>query len=286
MRQFLSPRAESGSIIVVSMWILIVLTILGSALGNFVAGQVKFADLLSRVTVSSSLARAACRDGLEERRADPFPGYDTVGELGRERSRSFSDGTGYTYYFEDELGKINVSTASKDVLARLPGMDEDLAEAVVNCGRRPFRAAAELLLVEDMTPEKFAKFRELVTVYGDGKVNVNTASPEVLEILGMDEELAQKIARYRKESPGPDEKKGTDDDGAFTNPGLVLTQLQKFDDDLSVRQEQDLMALQKSLATSSRYLTARIGAVVRGKGLNRYSVVMDTGKDQIIFWSE
>ena len=74
MRQFLSPRAESGSIIVVSMWILIVLTILGSALGNFVAGQVKFADLLSRVTVSSSLARAACRDGLEERRADPFPG--------------------------------------------------------------------------------------------------------------------------------------------------------------------------------------------------------------------
>ena len=286
MRPFSYPRPESGSIIVVTMWILILLSILGAALGNFVAGRVRYADLLSRMAVAPSLARAACRDGLRERGADPSPAYDTADELGRERTRIFSDGTGYTYHFDDELAKINLNNASKELLARLPGVDEELADKIVNCGRRPFKAAEELLLVEGMTREKFQGFRELVTVYGDGKVNINTVSPRVLVILGLDDELAGKIARYRRESPGPDEKKGTDDDGAFTNPGLVLTQLQKFDDDLSTRQEQDLLSLQSSLVSSSHYLTARVGALVRGKALNRYSVVLETSKGQLLFWSE
>ena len=41
----------------------------------------------------------------------------------------------------------------------------------------------ELLLVKGITPEIYLKLKNLITVFGEGKVNLNTAEPQTLEIL-------------------------------------------------------------------------------------------------------
>ena len=64
--------------------------------------------------------------------------------------------------------------------------------------RRPFKVKEEILLVEGMDKEKFEQFKDLITVYGDGKVNINTASEGVLKALGLEEELVGIIVRYRR----------------------------------------------------------------------------------------
>ena len=70
----------------------------------------------------------------------------------------------------------------------------------------------ELLLVKDMTKEKFDTVKEYITVFGDGSVNINTASKEVLGALGLNAQLAAKIIQYRN---GMDALPFTLDDRVF-----------------------------------------------------------------------
>jgi len=71
------------------------------------------------------------------------------------------------------------------------------------CKNQPFEAIDELLLIKGITVEIFERIRDYVTVYGDGKVNLNCASKRVIESLSqkMDPALAQIIADRRKIKP-------------------------------------------------------------------------------------
>jgi general secretion pathway protein K len=77
------------------------------------------------------------------------------------------------------------------------------------CKDGPLASLEELLLVKGMTEEVLYGTKEkkglihYLTIYGDGLVNINTASPEVLRSLseGIDEYLAQAIVDYRNEEP-------------------------------------------------------------------------------------
>ncbi|MCK4794420.1 MAG: general secretion pathway protein GspK, partial [Desulfobacteraceae bacterium] len=56
---------------------------------------------------------------------------------------------------------------------------------------------------------------DIFTVYGDGKININTTSRAILAALpGLDEEVADILLTYRD---GPDGQFGTDDDMCFTS---------------------------------------------------------------------
>jgi general secretion pathway protein K len=68
------------------------------------------------------------------------------------------------------------------------------------CRNGPFETTEEILLVKGMTPEIFERLSDYVTVYGDGKVNVNYAPALVLQTLSeeMDTALAQRIVDRRQ----------------------------------------------------------------------------------------
>ncbi len=61
----------------------------------------------------------------------------------------------------------------------------------------------ELLLVRAMTPEIFERMRDYITVYGNGRININCASKRVIQCLSekMDAALAQVIIDRRKIKP-------------------------------------------------------------------------------------
>ena len=48
----------------------------------------------------------------------------------------------------------------------------------------------------------FVEIKDFITVYGSGKININTAGPQVLSILGMDKDLIQDIILFRTGEDG------------------------------------------------------------------------------------
>src|SRR5438094_8949259 len=81
---------------------------------------------------------------------------------------------GVVYGVVDEDRKININTAPKEILVRLPGMTEGIADALlewrakhkslVELEDRPFKVLEEVWLVEGMTHEVFQALQPFVTV--------------------------------------------------------------------------------------------------------------------------
>lgn len=280
----MGAAGRQASILIITLWALITLSILGLSLGNFIFGQIKFTKTFSALAGSVSLAKAAYIDAFYERKEDKTA-YDTQDELLRERKQVFNNRCGYKYSFEDEGSRININTAVSGILEKLPGLDEDLADKIVNSQVRPFRIKEEILQVEGITEDKFAQFKDLITVYGTGNININTVSADVLSVLGLEEELIQTIIRFRKEYIGADEEKGTQDDGVFLNAGDILTDLRKFAM-LSLREEQELLSIMDLLTVQTDYLRAVVSTIVNGRPGNSYKITFNKGADKILAWAE
>jgi len=90
-----------------------------------------------------------------------------------------------------------------------------------------FEVIEELLLVQRMDQEIFDKIKPFVTIYGDGKVNINTASKQVLLALGLRNYVAENIILFRK---GGDSIAGTGDDDIFLQVSTIVSRMsQSFD---------------------------------------------------------
>ena len=78
-------------------------------------------------------------------------------------------------------------------------------EEPYECANGPFLTVGQVFLVRGMREfQRFGenkKLMDFLTIYSDGKININTAPKEVLESLGesMDSTLAAAIVQYRKE---------------------------------------------------------------------------------------
>ena len=71
---------------------------------------------------------------------------------------------------------------------------------------------AELELIRGVTPQVYGVLKNFLTVYGSGRVNINTAAPPVLLALGLRPELVDQIVAVRN---GPDKIAATGDDVFF-----------------------------------------------------------------------
>lgn len=296
---FLSPslKLKSGSILIVSLWVFGVLSILSLGLASFVFQEIRFTNFFMRSTLSLPLAKGTLQRIFEERKQDGTSNYDTLEELKEESIQTLCANIAYKYYFVDkkiidgqekiidESALININVVSSDVLGRLPGLDKDFAQEIVNSSRRPFKLKEELLLIEGIKKDNFNKFKDLITTSGNGKININTVSSEVLSALGLTDDLTELIMRYRQEYAGIDDKEGTGDDGAFTNSANILSDLRRFAS-LTLREEQDLLSIMNLLDVKSPYLRFNIIPQVKAKDGTHYSIVIYPEGNKIISWSE
>jgi general secretion pathway protein K len=83
----------------------------------------------------------------------------------------------------------------------------------------------ELILVKGMDENIFGKIRNYVTIYGGGRVNINTTSKIVLSALGLSEDIINKIIAFRA---GDDGITGTADDNIFSASSDIVPQLSQF----------------------------------------------------------
>jgi type II secretory pathway component PulK len=145
-----------------------------------------------------------------------------------------------------------------------------------------FEVLDELLLVKGFSDNVFEKIKDYVTIYGDGRVNINTASEVVLFALGLDEDIAQKIILYRA---GKDGVSGTLDDNVFISSAEIIPRLSQAYALSAVQINQLNQVIVLSLTVSSNNFSIRATASLSGRNsLTVSSVVKRDGK--ILYWRE
>jgi len=272
---------KNGAVLIVTIWVLVILVILGGGL----ARVVKWVGYLERRLLAVNLAKAAVRWMVLEREKDLTPEYDSIYELQKKRVKELGRGK-FVSSIVDEESKININTATQELLANLPGMTPEAAKNIYESKFKPFSLIEEVLLIEGITEEKFSSFKGFITVYGKGKVNINTAPPEVLRSLGLKEDLIEIIERFRR---GDDGELATEDDRIFESTGSILNNLQEFTI-LSVEQSQQIISLlSKNLLTvQSENLRVDIQTEVDNKPNKEFSVVLKPEAEgmRVVRWEE
>jgi len=275
-----------------------ILSILGLGLTGLVFQEIKFASTYQRLVLSLPVARAALKTVFLERQNDLTPAYDTLAELTLPSKGVLCGDNSYKYYFTDldasgsgavvdEGALLNINLASLEMLEKLPGLNEDLAKSIVDSGLRPFKSINEVLLVEGISEKDFILFKDMVTVYGNGKVNLNTANKPVLLALGMDEELADAILRFRKEHKiePPKDSFVTEPEYGINNLSTLAADLAEFAS-IGLRQEQTILGLSTWLDVKSEYLRLNIIPQFGGASGVRYSITIHPSTNKVISWRE
>jgi general secretion pathway protein K len=124
-----------------------------------------------------------------------------------------TEGTGHSHIGYGLVPSIIDWTDSDDQVTHLPFIkyENSGAESAYygnldtpySCRNAPLEVTEELLLVKGITQDVFECMRDYITVYGNGKVNINRASKLVIESLSekMDAVLARMIIDRRRIKP-------------------------------------------------------------------------------------
>lgn len=271
---------KRGSLLILVVWVLVFFSILSLSLYRIVSSQIIAAKKLEERLISLYLAKAAVVYTRQQLSQDGTE-YDTLYELRLEQEVVLGRGK-FIYTQIDEESKININTVSEEVLSRLPGMNEEIVKALVKARKNPFQLKEEILLIAGITEEIFDQFKDFITVYSQGEVNINTAPQEVLRFIGMDEELIKTIEDYRK---GEDQKEGTKDDGVFESRERILNQLQEFSILFGESQAVLIQLISgKLISSSSKNFSLKIRTEVLARPAVNYVIIMN--EEQIKQWVE
>ncbi len=312
-----------GSVLILTVWVVSLLSILAAGLGSRGVFALGVADRLEEYLRAYYTAAGGVPVALKLMRQDPTPKYDGLSEswyrmedwlnsLGPEISVDVGPG------LEDEERKLNLNKSSVELLrnflracgvktneaveiadAILDWRDEDDRERdngaegtfyrgleqAYDCKDGPFESVEELLLVKGITPALWVRLAPYLTVYGSGRVNVNTASRPVLAALGLSPAGLNSLLAYRS---GQDGKPGTADDFVFTSVDEVTLQLSSTTTPLSTEDQNRLTRLQAEglVGVGSEAFRLQIRArVPYSKAEADLDCVIDRS-GQILAWSE
>jgi general secretion pathway protein K len=206
----------------------------------------------------------------------------------------------------DEERKVNINKADPKVLYQLfLGKEPDnLAESIINwrgptqamakgaqdtdyeslaapykCKHAEFSCIEELLLVKGMTPEIFESIKEYITVYTDGKININTATVRVLRAFGLSDQSIGTIILIRN---GADNVAVTKDDGCFDSIGATADQI-----GLPAYSPERTVLSENYFTTKSNYFRIESrGMVDRSKIGRRIDCVVDRKAKKLKYYRE
>jgi len=133
--------------------------------------------------------------------------------------------------------------------------------------RPPYDMSELLMLSHDITPEILRELERYCTVYSDGRVNLNVAPLEVMELLpGLDTaQIAQSIINARMDKPLETLQDIQSLPGASPRTATQLTNIAAF---------------------KSRYFHVSIECLSDNEGGKSFSIVFDRSTKQIMKWEE
>ncbi|HVE79174.1 MAG TPA: type II secretion system protein GspK [Gemmatimonadaceae bacterium] len=233
-------RERRGFALIAVLWVVVVLGVLGvelQAAGLFSRNATANARAATRARWAARAGLARAMEMLDRRIAGNLAGFDlaAAGDSALPAMQLDVDGTSVRVVTLDARARLNLNRAGHHELERLfdaAGLGtraaDSLADAVLDWrdaddlrrGRgaegadyrtlrpaarpkdAPFDAVEELATVWGMTAERYRRVAPYLTVAGDGRVNVNSASAAVLRTLPeIDEGAAVAIVRRRVRAP-------------------------------------------------------------------------------------
>ncbi|HNW40169.1 MAG TPA: type II secretion system protein GspK [Candidatus Omnitrophota bacterium] len=335
---FLSEAKSRGSILIVALWSLCLLSAFAVILNYQVRQELALAIRLDQRDRLRLIAEAGVDQAIMELKSNPEKMYYCLADSWSNNPAAFKNiqvGSGEFslthsypekksglmqtgYGCVDEESKININKAESGVLERLfrivlacdeiqaqelaasilDWRDEDSALSIPTGSAEddyytnlPFPYAAknsafevleELLLVKGFSDNVFEKIKDYVTIYGEGRVNINTANEVVLFALGLDEKIVDRIAAYRA---GEDELIGTLDDNVFAAASdIVPTLSQIYQFSPSELERFNLVANLFLGVSSSNFLIKATASLTEKNSQTVFCVVKRDGK--ILYWRE
>lgn len=225
----------------------------------------------------------------------------------------------------DENRKINLNTADPLLLrAMAPDLSDDTIAAIIDwrdgetpedhgegeeaedlyyeqrglpygAKDAPFEVMEELLLVRGVTPELLAQLERVGTVYGgvEGKVNLNTAPQEVLEVLGLGTtDLAARLVAFR----AGDDPDSPDDDRVFQSEAPLGQEFLDFLVATGAAPEEQaayqawMQANASRLGVRSTHFRVRVEGAIPARGVTRQVTAVlerrSAGVVEVVYWHE
>jgi len=241
MKQF----RHRGSILIFTLWILVCLSLIALGFGRRARLEVRAAAYEMDSMTARLLARSAVELGVAALREDAVmsPDFDALTEPWAKEKEvpigdimgAAADGLGeevlVTYSIVDEGRKLNINRATEDMLRSFKLLPRVIAGEIAmrrhgeDTGSKSddysFSVPEELLEFKGLEAEDWMEENEdmqvrlcdTITVYGSGKININTAPPELIAVIpDLSQGAADDIVDYRR---GPDGVDGTGDDNPF-----------------------------------------------------------------------
>jgi type II secretory pathway component PulK len=165
-------------------------------------------------------------------------------EGGEEGGQFFSDAENEefqddicAYAIQDEESRIALSATADEILDEVPGLSRSVIRKIKfrragnpddNQPAQPFQTIEELRFIQGISDEEwFGKgdkpgIKDLVSCFGDGRINVNTASEQVLACIPKVSSIAGAIVDYRR---GEDGLLNSEDDRDFASLDDLGTKL-------------------------------------------------------------
>lgn len=208
--------SKKSQALIITIWVLVILTILAISIGHRVSMALRLVRYQRDKLKATYLAKAGINRAISELEKDAKDtAYDSLNEAwstGIDYNKGALDEK-FLVHIIDEERKININTVSSEFIISLlekcavpdaykiadnicawrgdQGLliteeAKDYRDLGYTCKAGKLNNAEELILIKGITSNVCNSFKELITVYpleGNGKVNINTASREVLEIL-------------------------------------------------------------------------------------------------------
>lgn len=308
--------------LLLALWVLVALSVLAVGLAQSARQKIRVFQRIEERQRSRGLCHSAAkaltsriREVLADTRGDQ---QETLFGLG-EGALTFPEGT-VRYRIFDESSRINLNSCRPQTLRQLLAeeahlgaepadriayalmdyRDSDDALSVYYKGgsekelyqgmglpyppkNSGLELISELRRVPGITKEIYNSIRDYVTIYGDGKVSVNTAPKSVLVSLDMPDSLAEKIASARR---GDDGRAGTADDREFTDLEslrMLLRSSYELTPDEQIALDH---AIRHDLSTGGSYFTLVLEARARMGDATSRAVCVYSPRDGIVYWTE
>lgn len=211
-------------------------------------------------------------------------------------TETFGEGDTCIYLIRDEYARININSAPREVLEEIDALDAGAVREIEERRRGKlkgredegalfYHAIEELRYIREVRDDDWygdedePGLRDLLTVYGGGQININTAPREVLECIpDMEKRTINRILEYRA---GNDGELGTRDDQGVWDP-VHLTEVTGIEgkDAMSLRQ---FGTFDSSMFTVTGITTLRRGQV---RATVSATVTVGGGDARIIAWRE
>lgn len=129
-------------------------------------------------------------------------GKDKTGQ-GSQQGQIQGQSQGQGQMQSQQLGpkKINLNTATSQELQRVPGLNQNLAQNIIDyrVANGPYGSVDDLSKIQGLDKQKIQTLQQSLMV----KYNLNTVTAqELMRVPGVNQTLAQNIVRYR-EANGP-----------------------------------------------------------------------------------